>query len=126
MTNSIETALDIQKKQEQFFANQELKERVEHREALIAINSFIQTEQGKKFFYYLLKNFNVLDTPDEDLEDKKLYEALGFWKAGNSIFKLMCEANAEEAALLLAKKERDNYEYKRQLYELNTSTSTSI
>ncbi len=67
------------------------------------------TVHGKNVFKYLFKHFEVAELPEQGLEGSFLSERLGILRAGNSIFKLVAEANAEIAATLLAQNEKDRY-----------------
>ena len=99
------------KTKQQIF-NEELAKRElkEYQEVLLAINSIIQTEEGKKFFKYMFKNLDVGTVPERGIEGFELHDYLGFLRAGNSIYKLACEADYEIAALLLAKLEKEKYD----------------
>lgn len=90
------------------------QEQLEHRDVLLAISAIIKTKEGQQLFNYLFKNFEVMCAPERGLQGNDLYEYLGFLRAGNSIYKLVCEANSEEAANILSKLERKRYE---DLYE---------
>ena len=48
------------------------------------------------------------------MEGNFLHDKLGFLRAGNSIYKLVAEANAEMAATILAENEKERY---AKLYE---------
>lgn len=88
----------------------EHQEQLEHRDVLLAIGVLLKQKEGRQFFKYLFKNLDVACTPEEGLEGTMLHNYLGFLRAGNSIYKLVCEADFEEAALLLSKIEREKYE----------------
>jgi len=88
----------------------ERQEHLEHRDVLLAIGAIIKTDEGRKLFKYLFKNLDVAGLPVQDLEGNMLHEYLGFLRAGNSIYKLACEADSEEAASLIAKLEREKYD----------------
>ncbi len=88
---------------------EELAERLEHRDVLLNIQAILSTEPGRGFFKYLFKNFEVGEMPQIGLEGPFLMDRLGFLRAGNSIFKLAAEANAEIAAGLLAQNEKERY-----------------
>ncbi len=93
---------------------QDRQEQIEHRDVLLAISAIIKTKEGLQLFSYLFKNFDVMALPDRGLQSEVLHEYLGFLRAGNSIYKLACEADSETAASILAKLERKRYE---QIYE---------
>lgn len=90
------------------------QEALEHRDVLLAIAVILKTNEGLQLFNYLFKNFEVMCVPDRGIVDNELHEYLGFLRAGNSIYKLACEADATTAASILAKLERKRYE---QIYE---------
>lgn len=90
------------------------REQIEHRDVLLAIASLIKTKEGMQLFSYLFKNFEATNLPDRNMKGENLHEYLGFLRAGNSIYKLACEADSETAASIIAKIERKRYE---QIYE---------
>ena len=100
----------MSKKLREFFDNQERQEALEHRDVLLAIGSIIKTPAGEKLFKYLFKNFEVAELPDRSVEGNVLHEYLGFLRAGNSIFKLVSEADSVISASILAKIERERYD----------------
>lgn len=89
-------------------------EALEHRDVLLAIGAIIKTKEGTQLFKYLFKSLEVTCVPEPHLEGKTLYEYMGHLRAGNSIYKLVCEADAEIASQILSKLERERYE---QIYE---------
>lgn len=95
------------------------KENLEHRDVLLSIASIIKTDEGIKLFKYLFKSFDVSTLPPTEMEGKILHEYLGFLRAGNSVYKLACEAASETAASIMAKIERERYEdeYEQQRIE---------
>lgn len=95
-----------------YYEEKERQENVEHRDALLAIASIVKTKEGQKLFRYLFKNFEVANLPDRGLDEKDLHEYLGFLRAGNSIYKLVCEADADIAGNILSKLERERYDHK--------------
>lgn len=99
----------------------ELKERLEHRDATLAIASIIKTPEGKALFKYLFTTLEITKLPDENLEGNMLYENLGFLRAGNSIYKLACQADFESAASILSKLERERYEHTCKQYNLDNN-----
>lgn len=88
---------------------QEMKERAEHRDALISINNILNTKDGKFFVKYLLKNFDVGEMPEFGLTGDSLMDRIGFLRAGNSVFKIIAEANSDIAASILAQIEREKH-----------------
>ena len=93
-----------------FEQDQERKEALEHRDALLAIASLIKSTEGRKFFRYLFKTLDVAQLPDQNIEGNMLHEYLGFLRAGNAIYKLTCEADPDIAASILSKLERERYD----------------
>jgi hypothetical protein len=104
------------------------QEAVEHQNVLLAIASIINTDEGRTLFSYLFKNFEVTTLPDKSFEGNMLHEYLGFLRAGNSIYKLACEAASEQAAQITAKLERKRYDDLLEQFRLEngfTDTNTS-
>lgn len=95
---------------EEYHRNKEHQEMLEHRDVLLAIGALLKTKEGKDLFRYLFKNLDVSCVPEEGMEGNVLHNYLGFLRAGNSIYKLVCEADFEEAALLLSQIERKKYD----------------
>lgn len=91
-------------------SDEEMKERVEHRDALLDINAILMTDAGLRFFRYLFKNLDVGEVPELGLEGNFLHEKIGALRVGHSLFKLTSEANFEKAAKLLAQVEKEKYE----------------
>ena len=94
----------------EYYQEQERQEALEHRDVLLAIGSIIKNSEGVKLFKYLFKSLSVAELPDQDMEGKILYEYLGLLRAGNSIYKLVCEADSMMAASILSKLERERYD----------------
>lgn len=88
---------------------EEVKEAIEHRDVLLAIRAVLATASGKVLFKYLIKSFDVNELPEIGLEGSILMDRLGFLRAGNSIFKLLAEADAGIAGNLLAEIEKERY-----------------
>ncbi len=86
------------------------KEATEHRDIILAVRAILATPSGMNYFKYLFKYFDVAQMPELGLEGLALHDRLGFMRAGNSIFKLVSEANFEAAASLLAMIEKERYE----------------
>lgn len=103
-----------------YYEERERQERIEHRDALLALASIAKTKEGQKLFRYFFKNFEVSNLPDRGMEEKDLHEYLGFLRAGNSIYKLVCEADPEIAATILSKLERERYEHKLAEHRIET------
>ena len=90
-------------------ANEELKERIEHSEVLSAIKTILTSEAGKHFIKYLFKNLDVAILPEFGLSGDMLMDRLGFLRAGNSVFKLVAEANPEIAGTIIGLIEKERY-----------------
>lgn len=89
--------------------DEEIREAIEHRDVLLDIRALLGTPSGKNFIKYLFKNLGASEMPEMGLTGEILMDKLGFLRAGNSIFKLVSEANATEAGKLLALIERDRH-----------------
>jgi len=103
----------------------ERQEMLEHRDVLLAISSLLKTNEGKTLFKYLFKNLEVITTPENGMKGEELHEYLGFLKAGNSIYKLTCEADYKESALILSELERKRYDDKIRRYQIENSINTN-
>lgn len=90
--------------------SEEYQEAIEHRDVLLDIRSMLVSNSGRKFFKYLFKNLGVGELPEMGLEGNLLMDRMGFLRAGNSIFKLVAEADFEMAGNLLAQIEKEKYE----------------
>lgn len=113
--------MNMDERLQQYQDELDQKEINEHVEAVLAVNSILQTEEGRKLFLYLYKSFGVGEINPDGLEGAALHEYLGFLKSGNSIFKLASEAHPEIAASLLSTLERKRYdEEKRKLTIINS------
>lgn len=105
-------------------AEKELQEHREHKEVLIAIAHILKTKEGLQLFTYLFKNLDVTMLPDRGMQANDLQEYLGFLRAGNSIYKLACEADSETSASIIAKLERKRYEDTYEQYRLEQQFTT--
>src|SRR5690554_2457325 len=94
----------------EFQARKDRQEKIEHRDVLLAIGAILKTKEGLQLFKYLFKSLDVSNLPEPGLADRHLHEYLGFLRAGNSIYKLACEADFEIAASILAKLEKERYD----------------
>lgn len=81
--------------------------RIEHRDVLLDLRAVLASVSGKNVFKYLIKTLDVAELPEVGLTGELLIERVGSLRAGNSIFKLLSEANVEVAAALLAKVEKE-------------------
>lgn len=91
------------------FDHEEYRESIEHRDALLNVRAILSTKAGLEFFKYLFQNYDVGTLPEQGLEGSLLHERMGMLRAGNAIFELLCEANADIAASLLAQVRKDQY-----------------
>lgn len=90
--------------------NQEMKERLEHRDVLESIKELLTTNSGRRFVKYLFKNLDVCELPAIGMTGDFLMDRLGFLRAGNSIFKIVAEANHKAAGEIIAQIEKDKYD----------------
>lgn len=88
----------------------ELRERIEHQNVLLALGVLLRQKEGVQLFNYLFKEFDVACVPEIGMEGQMLFEYLGFLRAGNAIYKLVCEADYSIAATILSKLEKDRYD----------------
>lgn len=87
----------------------ERKEALEHRDAILDVRAILATSSGKRFLKYLFKHQEVAQLPDLGLEGSFLHDRLGSLRPGRLLFELVCEANAELAGTLLAEIEKERY-----------------
>jgi hypothetical protein len=90
--------------------NHQLREQAEHQHVMLAIRDVLATPSGKIFIKYLLKSFEVGEMPEIGLPHDILLDKLGFLRAGNSVFKIIAEANNVEAGAILGQIEKEKYE----------------
>lgn len=88
----------------------EIKERLEHRNVILALQAILNSPSGRVLFSYLFKHFEVAQPVEFGIEGAHLHERLGFLRAGNSVFKLASEADHAVAAEILTKIEKDRYD----------------
>lgn len=106
--------------------DEERLEYLERRDAVLDIGVLLNSAEGQRFFKYLFKTLDVLCDPPIGMEGKPLHEYLGHLRAGNSIYKLACEADPAKAAIILAQLERERYErYYRQLATDESADTTT-
>ena len=105
---------------EKYQIDKDRQESLEHRDVLLAIAAIIKSKEGINLFKYLFKNLEVACLPDKAETDNFLHEHLGFLRAGNSIYKLACEADYEVTANILARIERERYDDKLKLYRIES------
>ena len=107
----------------EFYAQLENREVLEHRDVLLAIGVILKTKEGLDLFTYLFKNLDVACLPEQNLEGNMLHDNLGFLRAGNSIYKLVCEADSTIAASILSKLERKKYDRLLELHNFEQSNN---
>lgn len=88
---------------------EEVSEAIEHRDALLDVRSILKTPPGRRFFKYLVRNYDPIFLPPMGLEGPILYEGLGQRRAYIELFKLMAEADPETSAALLAENLKEEY-----------------
>lgn len=89
---------------------QDLRERIEHQEILKDLRAVLSHAYGKNFIRYLFKEFSVGDFPlTQGIDNGFLMESLGYFKAGNAIFKIVSEASPELAGQILAQIEKEKH-----------------
>lgn len=89
--------------------NKELREAYQHQQMLVEIRNVLVTPAGRVFIKYLLKEFDVCEVPVFGLSDEFLREKLGAMRAAHALWKVLCEADPDQAAKLLAQVERERY-----------------
>lgn len=89
---------------------EEIREAAEHHDIVMALRAVLETKPGRDVIKYLLKSFDVGEVSPLGLEGILLHDRLGMMRAGNSIFKISCEAHAEKTAYLLAEIEKERYD----------------
>lgn len=108
---------------EEFYREKDRREHLEHRDVLLAIGVILKQKEGLQLFSYLFKNLEVATVPPQGMEGVELHEYLGHMRAGNSIYKLACEADFEIAAKILAEIERIKYDDIITEYRLNNNNN---
>lgn len=89
---------------------EEVSERIEHRDALLNLRALLKCSEGRGFFKFLFKNYSPIDLPPEGVEGTYLHEKLGMKRAFNELWKLAAEADHITSAQLLAEIEKEKYE----------------
>ena len=88
---------------------EESREIADHQNALLNIRALTALPSGKAFIKYLFKSLGATELPERGLQGVELFEALVFHRAGNTVFKLVSQADPEVAAELLALIEGEKY-----------------
>lgn len=107
-----------------YYEEKERLEGVEERDALLSVAAVMKTKEGEKFFRYIFKSFEVLNLPPKEMKGEELIEYLGFLRAGESIYKLACQADFERTAVMMSKLERERYEHKLNEYRIEHGINT--
>lgn len=87
--------------------------------ALDACRKVLSTPEGAELFKYLFKHFQVAELDNFMVEDSLMREALGFRKAGNSLYSLACKAYPEAATKILTEKEKERLHVQRLIENAN-------
>lgn len=90
--------------------DEQVKELLEHRDVLRSLKLVLATPEGKSFIKYLLKSFDFGEQPVFGLEGAQLADRIGFLRAGNSVFKLACEADHEITGKIVGEIEKEKYD----------------
>jgi hypothetical protein len=110
---------------QKFYEDRERREALEHRDVLLAIGVILKSKEGLQLFKYLFKSLEVTCAPDPGMEGNLLHEYLGHLRAGNSIYKLVCEADSEIGGEILSKLERERYNDITEHYRAENATDTT-
>lgn len=102
----------------EFFEQVKLREETEHRDVLLALKELLKRKEGVTLIRYLFKSFDVGEVPGRNLEGTELHDYLGFLRAGNSIYKISCEADFEKAGSILASVEKERYNDRREQHRI--------
>lgn len=108
---------------DEFKQEEKFKEAAEYQKVLLAINTLLQMEEGRTFFSYIFKNLDVGCVPEMGVEGNSLHDHLGFLRAGNSIYKLACQADFKIAGYLLAKMEKEKHDFINELNRIENSAT---
>lgn len=95
---------------------EEINERLEHQQMLDDVRAILKSKPGRNFVKYLFKNLDVGESVEFGLTGDILMDRLGFLRAGNSIYKIITEADAELGCSILAQLERERYAEKVKSY----------
>lgn len=90
-------------------SEEEIRERIEHRDVLLDIRAILATSSGKRFFKYMFRQLEVGKLPPLGSEGNWLMDKLGYLRSGQAVFELVAEADAEVAGALLAENEKERY-----------------
>jgi len=108
-----------------FEESKERRDILEHQDVLLAIIQILKSKEGQDIFKYLFKSFDVGELPEQGLEGLQLHDRLGFLRAGNSIFKLISEADPKIAGSLLSTIERERYDDLIRQYRIENGFTTT-
>jgi hypothetical protein len=88
---------------------EEMREALEHRDVVNALQAIMKSEVGRKLVKYMFKSFDVGIVPEFGLEGNMLHDRIGFLRAGQSFFQIACEAEPMVAGEMLAALEKERY-----------------
>lgn len=97
---------------------EELKEARDHQNVILALREILGNDSGKRFIKYLFKELCVADPIPKHLDENDLREYLGIHRAGNSIFKIVSEADHGIAGALLGIIEKERYD---EIYKVSST-----
>lgn len=89
--------------------DEEVLERARHQDALLEINKILSTSSGQKFMKYLLQDLDYGEFPEIGLPENILHDRIGFLRAGQSVFKMIAQANPGIAGTLVGQIEKERY-----------------
>lgn len=101
---------------------EQIRERIEHRDTLLNIRAVLKTPAGRGFVKYLFKNYDPIFLPQMGLEGPMLHEGLGMRRAHIELFNIIAEADPETASQLLAENVKEK---NAELYRENPATEQS-
>lgn len=109
---------ELSDKLRKFQENEIRRDAIEERNALLHLKAILETNSGRNFMKYLIKNFEVGELPERGVEGIDLHETIGFLRAGQSVFQMMSQANKKIAAELLAQIQGEKYEKLAEIAKL--------
>ena len=83
------------------------KEDQEHEELLGHIRTVLSTRSGVAFAKYLLKSFDFGEQPHIMCRGEDLLDRVSFLRAGNSIYKILMQANADLTGQIVSTIEKE-------------------
>lgn len=82
-------------------------ELAKHRALMNDINALLATVSGRNFVKYLFESFGVGELPQPFTKAEELIERVAFLRTGQSIYKLIANANPLMAATIMAEIEKE-------------------